>query len=207
MYIPQSFKEERLDILHSFIRANPLGMLISNGTDGPLAASIPMLLVEGQMERGTIQLHLARANPQWQNIDGQNVLLVFQGTNAYVSPSWYPTKEKTGMVVPTWNYAMVQVRGIAKVVDDAKWLKRQITALTNQQELAHANPWKVSDAPEDFIDAQIRAIIGIEIEIVHIEGKWKVSQNRVVEDRKGVAENLAEQNPEMSQLVKDYGGV
>ncbi|MDR3612424.1 MAG: FMN-binding negative transcriptional regulator [Candidatus Obscuribacterales bacterium] len=208
MYTPQYFQEERLDVLHSLVQSNPLGLLVSNGVEGPLATSIPFHLVDDGSKFGSLQAHLARANPHWQSIDGQQILVVFQGPNAYVSPKWYPSKEEHGMVVPTWNYAMVQARGVARVIDDALWLKTQITALTNEQEAGSSLPWKVSDAPEKFIDAQIKAIVGIEIKVDHLEGKWKVSQNRAVEDRQGVFENLqAAGNVEMADLVRQYGGL
>ncbi len=206
MYTPQSFKEDRLEILHEFMRCNPFGLLVSNGADGPLATSIPFHLIDDGSQFGLLQAHFARANQHWQSIDGCSVLIVFQGENAYVSPKWYPSKEEDGKVVPTWNYVMVQVRGVARVIDDASWLRRQITVLTNQQEAAHADPWKVSDAPESYIDGQIKGIIGLEINLTALEGKWKVSQNRAVLDRKGVAANLAALgNSKMSALVREYG--
>jgi transcriptional regulator len=134
---------------------------------------------------------MARANPQWRELDGQKVLVVFQGPQAYISPSFYATKRETGKVVPTWNYAMVQVRGVARVHDGSAWLDAQIAALTSSQERQRAPSWAVSDAPRDFIEAQLRSIVGVEIEIAAIEGKWKVSQNRPEADRRGVAEQLA----------------
>jgi transcriptional regulator len=207
MYTPTSFKEERLEVLHRLMRSNPLGLLVSNGENGPLATALPHLIVDGS-SFGTLQCHLARANPHWQALDKQNVLIVFQGPDEYISPKWYPSKEEDGKVVPTWNYAMVQARGLAQVIDDATWLKRQITSLTNQQEATAVNPWKVSDAPGDYIDAQLKGIIGLEIKITALEGKWKVSQNRSLKDRSGVAENLSAQGKdEMAQLVRDYGGL
>jgi transcriptional regulator len=137
------------------------------------------------------------------------VLAVFQGANSYVTPSWYRTKQETGKVVPTWNYAIVQVRGPARVINDAEWLLRQISALTRQHEGNREKPWAVHDAPEDFIRAQLKGIIGVEIEIMAIDGKWKVSQNRPVEDREGVASGLnqVEGQAEMLELVKRYGGL
>ncbi|MCA0316411.1 MAG: FMN-binding negative transcriptional regulator [Candidatus Melainabacteria bacterium] len=208
MYIPQSFKEERVEVLHQLIRSNPFGMVISNGEEGPLLTSVPILLNQDDSKFGTLQCHIARANPHWRSIDGQKALVVFQGANAYISPNWYPTKEENGMVVPTWNYVMVQARGVARVVDDASWLKKQITTLTNQEESGFSQPWKVSDAPDDYIDGQIKAIIGIEIKIDTLEGKWKVSQNRAVKDRQGVANHFdSVDNTEMSELVKEYGGL
>jgi len=206
MYIPKSFNEDRLEVLHGFIRTNPLGLLISNGDDGPLATSIPFYLVEDGSPFGTLQAHLARANPHWKSIDGQKILVVFQGPDAYVSPSWYPSKDEHGMVVPTWNYAMVQARGTVRVIDDGVWLKQQIAALTNQQEAPREQPWKVSDAPDEYINSQIRAIIGLDLRLSSLEGKWKVSQNRSSEDRQGVIDNLrAEGNSVMSELVRERG--
>jgi transcriptional regulator len=206
MYIPTSFEENRVEVLQAFMGANPLGLLVSNGENGPQATSIPFHLVDDGSTFGTLQAHLARANPHWQTLDNQKVLIVFQGPDAYISPKWYPSKDDDGKVVPTWNYAMVQAGGVARVIDDASWLKRQITALTNQQEASQANPWKVSDAPTDYIDAQIKGLIGLEIKVTGLEGKWKVSQNRSLKDRKGVAENLSIQgSAEMAALVREYG--
>ncbi|MCC6980704.1 MAG: FMN-binding negative transcriptional regulator [Candidatus Melainabacteria bacterium] len=208
MYIPESFNEERKEVLHELIRNNPFGMIISNGDRGPVATSVPILLSQNESKFGLLQCHIARANPHWKNIDGQDVLVIFQGENAYISPNWYPTKEENGMVVPTWNYAMVQARGVARVVDDAGWLKEQITALTNQAERGFSRPWKVSDAPADYIDGQIKGIIGIEIKVDSLEGKWKVSQNRSVKDRHGVANHFdSVGNTEMAALVREYGGL
>jgi transcriptional regulator len=208
MYTPKSFKEDRLEVLHRLMRVNPLGLLVSNGENGPLATALPFHLIDDGSSFGTLQCHLARANPHWQGLDKQNVLIVFQGADEYISPKWYPSKEEDGKVVPTWNYAMVQARGAAHVIDDAAWLKQQITSLTNQQEAAAANPWKVSDAPGDYIDAQIKGIIGLEIKITALEGKWKVSQNRSIEDRSGVAKNLSAQGKdEMAELVRQYGNL
>jgi transcriptional regulator len=150
---------------------------------------------------------MARGNDQWRNIDGQKILTVFQGPQAYVSPSFYATKRETGKVVPTWNYAMVQARGVARFRPDPAWLDEQIKALTNQHEGSRARPWAVSDAPHTYIESQLRGIVGIEIEIEAIEGKWKVSQNRPEADRRGVAEGLAQDNPAMSELVRHYGQV
>jgi transcriptional regulator len=138
------------------------------------------------------------------------VLIVFQGTDAYVTPSWYETKRETGKVEQTWNYAIVQVRGTVKVIEDQDWLARQIADLTASQEGARAAPWAVTDAPAPFIQAQIKGIIGLEIEISEIHGKWKVSQNRPVADRAGVAEGLENedhQSPDMARLVRSYGGL
>jgi transcriptional regulator len=164
-----------------------------------------MLLDPDFAENGRLRLHLARANPHWKIITSQPdspVLVVFQGPEAYVTPSWYATKHETGKVVPTWNYAIVQVSGHARVVEDATWLAQQIRDLTDAHESPRAEPWAVDDAPERYVEAQLRGIVGIEIEIAAIVGKWKVSQNRSEADRIGVAEGLAQENPAMAALVE-----
>ena len=213
MYEPPHFKETRADVLHGLIRAHPLGMLISNGPDGPEANAIPFLLDATVSPNGRLRAHMAKANPQWKLI-GENpsspVLVVFQGTDAYVTPSWYETKRETGKVVPTWNYAIVQVRGTARVIDDQDWLAQQIADLTASQEGPRAAPWAVTDAPAPFIQSQIKGIIGLEVEITEIHGKWKVSQNRPVADRVGVAQGLESEtanSSDMVRLVRSYGGL
>jgi len=148
---------------------------------------------------------MARANTQWQSIEGQKVLIVFQGSQSYVSPTFYATKRETGKVVPTWNYAMVQARGVARLHTDTAWLDAQIEALTTRHEGGRVPSWAVNDAPRGFIESQLRGIVGVEVEIESIDGKWKVSQNRPEADRRGVADGLAESNPEMAELVKRYG--
>lgn len=183
MYQPPHFREEDLGVQHALIRAHPFGLLITAGPNGPVANSVPFHLDAGASAKGTLRLHVAKANTQWREIaDGAPVLTVFQGANSYVTPSWYETKRETGKVVPTWNYAIVQARGPARVIDDADWLLAQINAITGQHEGSREKPWAVNDAPADYIRSQMKGIIGIEIEIAEIEGKWKVSQNRPVAD-------------------------
>ena len=214
MYQPPHFVETRRDVLHGLIRAHPLGLLISSGADGPVADPLPFLLDPDAGEHGRLRAHLARANPHWRLIDDRApapVLIVFQGADSYITPSWYETKRETGKVVPTWNYATVQVRGHARTVDDKDWLARQISDLTVAQEGARTDPWHVTDAPDAFISAQLKGIIGIEIEILGIEGKWKVSQNRPAADRVGVATGLDAQSvggvgSSMADLVREHGG-
>ena len=139
----------------------------------------------------TLRCHVARANLQWKELEGlSEVLVVFQGAQHYITPGWYETKRETGKVVPTWNYTMVQVRGVPRIMDNAEWLGRQIRDLTEMMEGAYPKPWAVDDAPASFIDAQVRGIVGIEIEITSITGKWKVSQNRNEADRTGVIAGL-----------------
>ncbi|TPI56320.1 MULTISPECIES: FMN-binding negative transcriptional regulator [unclassified Mesorhizobium] len=213
MYQPPHFQETRPEVLHGLIRAHPLGLLVSSGPEGPVADAIPFLIDADVGPNGRLRAHLAKANPQWRLIadnPASPVLIVFQGTDAYVTPSWYETKRETGKVVPTWNYAIVQVRGIAKVIDDQDWLARQIADLTASQEGTREAPWAVTDAPVPFIQSQIKGIIGLEIEIAEIHGKWKVSQNRPVADRAGVAHGLESEtanSSDMVNLVRSYGGL
>ena len=191
MYQPPHFREDDLVVQHGLIRAHPLGLLISAGENGPVANAIPFHLEPSSGAKGRLQAHVARANGQWQYIrDGASVLVVFQGPHAYITPSWYETKRETGKVVPTWNYTIVQVRGPARVIDDAAWIRTQIEALTRDQEGSRAEPWAVGDAPDAFVASQIKGIIGIEIDIAEIDGKWKVSQNRSAADNNGVAAGL-----------------
>jgi transcriptional regulator len=193
MYQPPLFEETDPATLHALVRSHPLGLLISASPEGPVADPVPFLLDPEAGPNGRLRAHVARANPHWKLIAGQPqvpVLVVFQGAESYITPSWYETKRQTGKVVPTWNYVTVQARGIARVVEDQAWLKQQIGDLTAFHETGRAEPWQVSDAPESFIAAQLRGIVGIEIDIATIAGKWKVSQNRPAADRTGVAAGL-----------------
>jgi transcriptional regulator len=208
MYQPPYFREDDPGVQHALIRAHPLGLLITAGAGGIVANPVPFVLDESGRDKGVLRAHVARANSQWREVrDGAAALVVFQGAEAYVTPSWYRTKAETGKVVPTWNYAIVQVRGDARIVEDPAWLRSQIDALTAQQEGRRAQPWQVGDAPEPFIAAQLKGIVGIEIAVQAIEGKWKVSQNRPEADREGVARGLREEAPnaEMLELVTRYG--
>ncbi|UVK37257.1 FMN-binding negative transcriptional regulator [Mesorhizobium sp. AR10] len=213
MYQPPHFQETRQDVLHGLIRTHPLGLLISNGAEGPVANAIPFLIDADVPPNGRLRAHLAKANPQWRllaDAPASPVLVVFQGADAYVTPSWYETKRETGKVVPTWNYAIVQVRGTVKVIEDRDWIAQQIADLTLSQEGSREAPWAVTDAPPPFIQSQIKGIIGLEIEITDISGKWKVSQNRPTADRVGVAEGLENEAagaPDMARLVRSYGGL
>ena len=191
MYQPPHFREERLDVLHALIRSHPLGLLITAGPGGLQANHVPLLLDANSSERGTLRAHLARANPQVLELAAvSECLVVFQGPQHYISPSLYPTKHETGKVVPTWNYITVQAYGAPRVVDDAGWLRQQIGDLTRHQEGPRAAPWQVEAAPDSFIAAQIKGIIGLEIPLARLDGKWKVSQNRPAIDQVGVAAGL-----------------
>ncbi len=210
MYQPPHFREEDLATQHALIRAHPLALLVTATEEGPTANLLPFLLVERPGTRGLLQVHMARANGQWKEIAaGAPVLVVFQGADAYVTPSWYATKRETGKVVPTWNYAMVQVRGTARVIEDPEWLRAQIAALTGTHEAARPEPWQVTDAPEPYVAAQIRGIVGVEIDISEISGKWKVSQNRPVADFPTLVHGLTDSgdphaDADMAALVDRY---
>ncbi len=210
MYQPPHFREDDLSVQHALIRAHPLGLLITAASDGPNANLLPFHLEPGMSQKGTLQVHMSKANDQWREIEaGAPVLVVFQGPETYITPSWYAAKQETGKVVPTWNYAVVQVRGAARVTHDVGWLQTQIGALTRDHESARPAPWAVDDAPEDFIQAQIRGIVGVEIEITAIDGKWKASQNRTVTDMERVADGLGNPhevhaNAEMAEIMRHY---
>ncbi len=205
MYQPPHFREDRLEIQHALIRAHPLGLLITAGVGGLQANPIPFLVDDRGGGLGMLVAHMARANPQWRELQSvDECLVVFQGPQRYVTPSWYPSKAEHGKVVPTWNYATVHVWGRPRVVDDAGWLRDQVGRITDHQETPRAKPWAVDDAPDDYIATQLRGIVGLEIPIARIEGKWKVSQNRAEADRAGVARGLEAEGSDaaaMAQLV------
>ncbi|HVW12118.1 MAG TPA: FMN-binding negative transcriptional regulator [Bryobacteraceae bacterium] len=207
MYLPAAFREDRLETLHALIREHPLGTLITAGAGGLIANLVPFLLTGGG-EHGTLRAHIARANDQVEALrGGAETLVVFQGPEAYITPSWYAAKKEHGRVVPTWNYVVVQVRGTPRLIEDAAWIRAQIEVLTASQETQRAEPWKVTDAAEPFIAGQIGAIVGVEIPISSLEGKWKVSQNRSAADREGVVEGLRTEhrNDEMARLIAERG--
>ena len=188
MYQPAHFVEPDADTLLALMKAHPLATLIRGGAE--LAADTLPLEVERVGEGWRIAGHVARANALWREADGQPVLALFQGPQGYVSPTWYPSKAQHGKVVPTWNYAMVQVHGTLRAMEDREWLHALVTRLTERHEGGRAAPWHVTDAPPDYIDAMLKAIVGIEIEVTRVEGKFKLSQNRPAEDRTGVVLGL-----------------
>ena len=188
MYQPSHFVEQDPDALHALMKSAPLATLIRGGAE--LSADVLPLEVDRIGDGWRLTGHVARANPLWKAADGQQVLVVFQGPQAYVSPNWYPSKAEHGKAVPTWNYTMVQVHGRLRAIEDPAWLRAFVTRLTQRHEGGRAAPWHVSDAPADFVDSMLRAIVGIEIEVVRVEGKFKLSQNRSAEDRTGVVLGL-----------------
>jgi transcriptional regulator len=207
MYQPPHHRQDRLDVQHALIRAHPFGLLVTLGAGGLVANSIPFIL-EQREPFGVLKGHVARANSQWRDFRSDTeALVVFQGVEGYITPSWYATKRETGRVVPTWNYAIVQARGPLRVVEDRGWLTDQIAALTTLLEANRKAPWSVADAPAPFVEAQLKGIVGMEIPIASIKGKWKLSQNRPEADRQGVVEGLRAAGDEaMADLVEEFGG-
>lgn len=204
MYNPPVFREERIPVLHDLIRARAFAALVTLGPDGLSAEHIPLELDPAPGPFGTLRGHVARANPVWQTYRKDvDALAVFQGPEGYVTPSWYPTKQETGKVVPTWNYAVVHARGPMRVVEDREWLRALVTRLTDRHEDGRAQRWRVTDAPEDFVDGMLKGIVGLEIAIARLEGKWKMSQNRNAADRAGVVQGLRAAGDAGSAAVAD----
>lgn len=190
MYLPPHFEESRPAVLHALLREHPLGLLVTLDAAGaPLANAIPFLLDADRGPLGTLVGHVARANPVWQSA-GQQVLVVFQGPDGYVSPNGYAAKREHGKVVPTWNYAMVQARGALLALDDAAAARAVVQRLTTTHEAGQPSPWAVADAPEDYIASMLKAIVCIEIPLQSLVGKYKLSQNRSAADQAGVVAAL-----------------
>jgi transcriptional regulator len=211
MYQPPHFREDRIEVQHDLIRAHSLGLLITAGPGGLQANFIPFVIYDTESNHGTLRCHMARGNPQWRELGSvSGCLVVFQGPQEYITPSWYPTKKATGKVVPTWNYVTVHAWGRPQVVEDSGWLRRQVEDLTNLKEGGLPKPWLVDDAPADYLASQMKGIVGVEIPIAKIEGKWKVSQNRPEVDRAGVVAGLrggGEQAEAVAALVAERGKV
>jgi transcriptional regulator len=191
MYTPPAFREGERESLRATIRAARLANFITATADGPLATPLPLFLDESEGEHGVIYGHLARANPQWQAPPMGDALAIFMGPDAYVTPQWYATKRETGKVVPTWNYVTVHASGPVEFFDDPARLLEAVRRLTDLHESGRSTPWRVADAPRDFVEAQLRGIVGLRMKIVRLEGKRKMSQNRNAADRAGVAAGLA----------------
>lgn len=189
MYLPSSFIETRPDVLHQFIRENPFGALVAQTRSGLDANHFPMVLDTASSV--TLTGHMARANPFWQECDGDTpALVLFGGPHAYISPSWYPSKAQHGKVVPTWNYIVVHAHGSIRFSHDRDALLQNVGKLTSQQEAARSHPWKVSDAPQEYVERLLEQIVLFRITIDRIVGKWKVSQNRADPDQRGVLAGL-----------------
>jgi transcriptional regulator len=191
MYVPAHFRQDDPAELHALIDAVPFATLVTVEEGRPIASHVPMLLDAHRGAKGTLVCHVARANPQWRAITPQTeALAIFLGTDAYVSPNWYTSKAEHGRVVPTWNYVAVHAWGRVRLVDDSSELRALVTRLTRRHEAARPDPWTVEDAPESYVRDQLRGIVGLEIAIERIEGKWKLSQNRPRADIEGVIDGL-----------------
>ena len=192
MYVPAHFREDRIPVLHDAIARIRLATLVTSGADGIEVSHVPMLIDPEPAPFGTLRGHLARANPQSRRLAADApALAIFLGPEAYITPAWYETKRRTGKVVPTWNYVAVHAHGALRLVDDPDWLLAHVGKLTQTQEAGRAEPWAVTDAPKDYIAGMVKGIIGFELPIARLEGKWKMSQNRPAEDRAGVIAGLA----------------
>ena len=203
MYLPTMFKEDRVERLHGFIRASGLATLVTQTPAGLIASHVPMLLDASPPPYGTLIGHVARPNPQARGALG-DALAIFQGPDAYITPSWYATKRATGQVVPTWNYVAVHAYGTVEFFDDPARLLDVVTRLTERYEAPRSAPWAVSDAPEAFIQGMLKGIVGFAIPVSRLEGKWKMSQNRPAEDRIGVVAGLSDEGEDaVAALVKD----
>src|SRR5450631_2222973 len=202
MYLPAHFAESRSEILHRLIREHPLAVLVTFSSNELNANHIPFELDSAPAPFGTLRGHVARSNPVWHNFSKDvEALLVFQGPQHYISPSWYPTKKETGKVVPTYNYIVVHAYGTMRVFEDADWLRKFVSGLTDRFEASRAQPWGITDAPEDFVAMQLRAIVGIEIQLTRLIGKWKTSQNRPAADQLGVVAGLRESDDAVAQAM------
>ncbi len=208
MYMPSHFEETRVEVLHQLIREHSLAVLVTLGSEGLNANHIPFEIEPAPAPFGTLRGHVARDNPVWRDFSKDvQALLVFQGPKAYITPSWYPTKRETGKVVPTYNYIVVHAYGPLRVVEDRAWLRGLVERLTNRHEAARPQPWKITDAPGDYIEKMLGAIVGIEVPVAKLLGKWKASQNRPPADRDGVVRGLSEINDAdaatMARLVRE----
>lgn len=205
MYLPAHFEETRAEVLHAAIREHPLATLIRTDPAGALQADALPMLLDG--EAGMLRGHVARANPLWREAAGKEVLAIFHGAQAYVTPSWYPTKREHGKAVPTWNYVVVHARGRLATIEDPARLRALLDDLVDRHESARPDPWRVADAPADYIDKMLAAIVGIEIEVARLEGKWKASQNQPAANRAGVVAGLRQRGSAddlaLAALVKD----
>jgi transcriptional regulator len=193
VYMPPQFIEDDVPTLHAAIRQARIASLVTSGPSGLVASHIPMLVDPGPGPFGTLRGHIARANPQWRDVTaGSQSLAIFLGPNSYVTPSYYETKRQTGKVVPTWNYVAIHAYGEVEFFDDTERLRAIVTELTTTHEGGRAAPWAVTDAPADYIAGMLRSIVGIQIPIARLEGKWKMSQNRPPVDRPGIIAGLAD---------------
>ena len=204
MYRPMQFDQPDIEVMHELIRTRSLATLVTIGSDGLNANHIPLHLSATPEPFGVLRGHVARSNPIWNDLDSDvDALAIFHGPEAYISPSWYATKQQAGKVVPTWNYTVVHAYGRLRIIDDAVWVRAQLEALTAQNEAGFPDPWAMSDAPEEFTEKLIGAVVGIEMIITRLSGKWKVSQNQPLQNQLSVIQGLtASGQIAMAELVK-----
>lgn len=200
MYVPPHFREDDRETIFAAIERARLGTLVTVGPAGPLVSHVPMLLDRNASPNGTLLCHLSRANAQWRT-PAEDALAIFLGPDAYITPSWYETKDETGKVVPTWNYIAVHVYGPMRVIEEPRELSALIHRLTTQHEAPRDEPWAMTDAPSDFIAGQLRGIVGIEIPLARLVGKWKMSENRSDADFNGVVAGLAASSDPLDRAV------
>jgi transcriptional regulator len=207
MYVPVHFKEERVSTMHDAIRKYGFGTLVTLSEQELEASHLPLLIEPEPAPLGTLLGHLARANPQWQRVKpGMEALAIFLGPNTYITPSWYPTKQQSGKVVPTWNYLAIHASGTLSFFDDPDELRAHVGKMTDTHEQRRDAPWAVNDAPERFVEQMLKAIIGFKLRITRLEGKWKMSQNRPAPDVSGVLDGLARENGEGPDAVREIVG-
>jgi len=208
MYLPAHFEEKRPAVLHALMREHPLGQLVTLGPDGLDANPLPFELDARIGPHGLLRAHVARANPVWQQAADTEVLVIFQASDGYISPNGYPSKPEHHRHVPTWNYARVHAHGVLRVRDDERFLRGLVARLTREHEARsqQARPWKMGDAPADYIDRMLQMIVGIEIEVTRLVGKFKLGQNREPRDRLGAASALAARGQTaLAQAMRDAG--
>lgn len=203
MYMPQQFEQLNIEVMHELIRNRPLATLVTLGSNGINANHIPLHISPTPEPFGVLRGHVARSNPIWSDLDQAiDALAIFHGPDAYISPSWYASKQETGKVVPTWNYTVVHAYGSLRIIDDATWVRTQLEALTAQNEAEFPHPWAVSDAPEAFTEKLIEVVVGIEMIITRLSGKWKVSQNQPPQNQRSVIQGLnANGKNDMAALI------
>lgn len=205
MYLPKHFEEQSTEALHALMTEHPLGTFIAQAEDKLLVNHVPFLLDAGRGQYGTLVAHVARANPVWKALANRaESIVVFQGPQAYVSPSWYPSKKESGKAVPTWNYAVVHAHGVPNAIEDKKWLLEHVGTASERYEAAQERPWRLTDAPSEYIEAMLGAIVGIEIPISKLVGKFKVSQNRPKEDKIGVVTALQYGGSEYEEAMANF---
>jgi transcriptional regulator len=204
MYVPHHFREERPEVLGAFMRGHPFATLVSPGAEGLIATHLPLLWDADPAPFGTLTGHIARPNPHAKAAGAAaESLAIFHGAQSYISPNWYPSKREHGKVVPTWNYVAVHAYGPLTLIDDAEWLRRLVTRLTELHESFSAVPWQVTDAPAAFVDQMLKGIVGVEIRLTRLEGKWKLSQNRPATDQAGTVAGLEARGDAGSRAVAE----